>query len=278
VRSKFDAIVDFAGIERYIDTPVKRYSSGMYVRLAFAVAAFLEPEILIVDEVLAVGDAEFQKKAIGKMQDVSQNQGRTVLFVSHNLTAVKNLCQKGMVLKDGSVIFLGDVDESISTYLSQNIDKELPSNVFSVEKNGFKVSLKIKDSGRNDNLSFSGNPIKIMLEIFSPMELRNADLGLGVNDKFGTRIITYHSRFELKEKIYLKKDTNTSVTIKEDFNKLCPGSYQLYLTIFENNQQIVSWPFLGVLKVEENDVYKTGKLPQTQYQGQVLSNAKWIIS
>ena len=103
IKSKFDEIVDFAGVERYIDTPVKRYSSGMYVRLAFAVAAHLEPEILIVDEVLAVGDAEFQKKALGKMKDVSRKDGRTVLFVSHNMAAINTLCQKGLLLGEGQV-------------------------------------------------------------------------------------------------------------------------------------------------------------------------------
>ena len=101
IQSKLDEIIDFSGCERYIDTPVKRYSSGMTVRLGFAVAAFLEPEILVVDEVLAVGDAEFQKKAIGKMKDVSQGQGRTVLFVSHNMTSVKQLCKHGILLENG---------------------------------------------------------------------------------------------------------------------------------------------------------------------------------
>src|SRR6187399_461806 len=103
IKNKFDEIVDFAGVERYIDTPVKRYSSGMYVRLAFGVAAHLEPEILIVDEVLAVGDSEFQKKALGKMKDVSQSQGRTVLFVSHNMLAVKSLCSTGLLMEQGRI-------------------------------------------------------------------------------------------------------------------------------------------------------------------------------
>lgn len=117
ISRKLDAIVDFAGVERYLDTPVKRYSSGMTVRLGFAVAAFLEPEILVVDEVLAVGDAEFQKKAIGKMQDVSRGEGRTVLFVSHNMAAVRSLCQRGVVLEDGGMAFDGAVDDAISRYM-----------------------------------------------------------------------------------------------------------------------------------------------------------------
>lgn len=118
IASKLDEIVAFSGCERYIDTPVKRYSSGMTVRLAFAVAAFLEPEILIVDEVLAVGDAEFQKKALGKMQDISKGEGRTVLFVSHNMAAVKSLCGRGVVLEAGKVVFDGGVDHAIDTYLA----------------------------------------------------------------------------------------------------------------------------------------------------------------
>ncbi|KIA85262.1 ABC transporter ATP-binding protein [Flavobacterium sp. AED] len=120
ITSKLDEIIDFSGCQRYIDTPVKRYSTGMYVRLAFAVAAFLEPEILIIDEVLAVGDAEFQKKAIGKMQDISKEGGRTVLFVSHNMAAVKQLCTRGIVLENGSVVFDGKIDSAIEVYLNDS--------------------------------------------------------------------------------------------------------------------------------------------------------------
>lgn len=120
IRSKIDEIIDFSGCERYIDTPVKRYSSGMTVRLAFAVAAFLEPEILVVDEVLAVGDAEFQKKAIGKMQDISSGDGRTVLFVSHNMAAVRSLCTTTIVLKNGTVGYCGNTEKGIILYLKNN--------------------------------------------------------------------------------------------------------------------------------------------------------------
>jgi lipopolysaccharide transport system ATP-binding protein len=120
IQSKFDEIVDFAGVERYIDTPVKRYSSGMYVRLAFAVAAHLEPEILIVDEVLAVGDAEFQKKCLGKMKDVSVNQGRTVLFVSHNMGAIRSLCNQTIIIKNGLVYFNGGIELGLEEYIREN--------------------------------------------------------------------------------------------------------------------------------------------------------------
>ena len=121
IQAKLDEIVDFSGCERYLDTPVKRYSSGMMVRLGFAVAAHLDPEILVVDEVLAVGDAEFQKKAIGKMQDVSKGEGRTVLFVSHNMDSIRNLCTTGVLLENGMVKLRGDIDDVVSAYVSDNL-------------------------------------------------------------------------------------------------------------------------------------------------------------
>jgi len=127
IKRKFDEIVDFAGVERYVDTPVKRYSSGMYVRLAFGVAAHLEPEILIVDEVLAVGDAEFQKKALGKMKDVSTKEGRTVLFVSHNMPAIRQLCGRGILLNHGCIEFEGYAEAVIQQYFKSNYQSdELP--------------------------------------------------------------------------------------------------------------------------------------------------------
>lgn len=119
VDRKIDEIIDFSGIEKHIDTPVKRYSSGMYVRLAFAVAAHLDSEILIADEVLAVGDASFQKKALGKMNELSTGEGRTVLFVSHNMAAVKGLCNKGMVLEKGTLLYSGNIGGAINSYLSE---------------------------------------------------------------------------------------------------------------------------------------------------------------
>ncbi|TDO77461.1 lipopolysaccharide transport system ATP-binding protein [Flavobacterium chryseum] len=141
IKLKINDIIEFSGCERYIDTPVKRYSSGMTVRLAFAVAAFLEPEILVVDEVLAVGDAEFQKKAIGKMQDISKGEGRTVLFVSHNMAAVKSLCTRGIVLEHGKVVFEGDQNESVDFYLKR---AESRSEINLIDRNDRLGSGKLK--------------------------------------------------------------------------------------------------------------------------------------
>lgn len=143
---KLDEIIDFSGCERYIDTPVKRYSSGMMVRLGFAVAAHLDPEILVVDEVLAVGDAEFQKKAIGKMQDVSKGQGRTVLFVSHNMGSVRTLCKTGVVLNNGSVQLLGSVTEAVDYYLN--------SSIIAKTNNYVKIDKTHRDMGFRGDVTF----------------------------------------------------------------------------------------------------------------------------
>ena len=146
ITQKLDEIVDFAGVERYLDTPVKRYSSGMTVRLGFSIAAHLEPEILVVDEVLAVGDAEFQKKAIGKMQDVSKGEGRTVLFVSHNMTAVKNLCKSGVMLKDGNVQFAGHINEVVDYYLSDETAKGIVNNYWDFKNAPGLEKIKVKSA------------------------------------------------------------------------------------------------------------------------------------
>lgn len=144
ITRKLDEIVDFSGCERYIDTPVKRYSSGMTVRLGFAVAAFLEPEILVVDEVLAVGDAEFQKKAIGKMKEVSQGQGRTVLFVSHNMTSIRNLCKSGVILEKGQVVFRGDAQSAVNQYIAGSFSKMKTEVVFDNSHRGWYVNRNIE--------------------------------------------------------------------------------------------------------------------------------------
>jgi lipopolysaccharide transport system ATP-binding protein len=151
IKSKFDEIIDFSGIERYIDTPVKRYSSGMYVRLAFAVAAFLEPEILIVDEVLAVGDAEFQKKCLGKMKDVSVNDGRTVLFVSHNMSAVNQLTQNCMLVHNGLFVMKDKTDKVLDEYVKLVSDN---NNELSLDTSGIKREADCDSSVIINSMSF----------------------------------------------------------------------------------------------------------------------------
>lgn len=166
IKKNFDAIVDFSGVEKFLDTPVKRYSSGMYVRLAFAVAAHLQPEILIVDEVLAVGDAEFQKKCLGKMNEVSQS-GRTILFVSHNLSAINSLCNKAVVLKKGEGVFYGDVAEATNKYLAGDTafgEVPLANRTDRIGNGSFVfTSVDYYSTAHQSKEIFTGDPVKITL-------------------------------------------------------------------------------------------------------------------
>jgi lipopolysaccharide transport system ATP-binding protein len=170
IRRKFDEIVDFAGVERYVDTPVKRYSSGMYVRLAFAVAAHLEPEILIVDEVLAVGDSEFQRKCIGKMKDVSEREGRTVLFVSHNMESMASLCTKGLLLKNGNVFANGGINDIISTYLDNYsgiaLGKTFPIESAPGNDFGKLLSIKVFSPGNDSGMFEINRDIFVEIKYF----------------------------------------------------------------------------------------------------------------
>jgi lipopolysaccharide transport system ATP-binding protein len=208
IKQKFDEIVDFSGVERYIDTPVKRYSSGMYVRLAFAVAAHLEPEILIVDEVLAVGDAEFQSKCLGKMGEVSKTKGRTVLFVSHNMGAVKNLCSHTVLMERGKVSLMGETRDVIERYLSGDAEidrykywqKDFPG------KNGVMLhSIRVQDDkGSVENALTSSTPVTICVEYELTSEVK--DLRIVVNllafdgtEIFSTSDFNYQSENRLRE-------------------------------------------------------------------------------
>jgi lipopolysaccharide transport system ATP-binding protein len=207
---KLDEIIAFSGVERYIDTPVKRYSSGMYVRLAFAVAAHLESEILIVDEVLAVGDAEFQKKCLGKMNDVSKGEGRTVLFVSHNMSAVKSLCNKGVLLENGLLTYRGHSDECINNYLKDGNEDGVGIRFFGndFESETFKlISISVKNENRNiDNPITEKYPIEVITNIDFYQE--------------GTFNITYHLYNELGEAMFSFYDKDNSAKIEIGNNKI----------------------------------------------------------
>lgn len=188
ITRKFDEIVAFSGVERYIDTPVKRYSSGMYVRLAFAVAAHLESEILIVDEVLAVGDAEFQKKCLGKMNDVSKGEGRTILFVSHNLDAVKKLCNKGLLLHHGQLIHDGNIDTTLDSYLLNYSSNEKQSELNFHEdetKEAQILSVALKDKeGKNVIEFYSNQEICVHITLKNTLLSKGVRLNFSLLDKF----------------------------------------------------------------------------------------------
>ena len=180
IRKKFDEIVAFADVERFLDTPVKRYSSGMYVRLAFAVAAHLEPEVLVVDEVLAVGDAEFQKKCLGKMDEVSRRDGRTVLFVSHNLAAVSQLANRALLLNKGSIAFDGPVSEAVSTYLSARSEHPVyVSPRDEVQEASYIIRAEVVTS-RSNGVQHFGEPLDIKVWIRHTCPMVQACLGVHI--------------------------------------------------------------------------------------------------
>ncbi len=211
IRGKLDEIVDFAGVERYIDTPVKRYSSGMMVRLGFAVAAHLEPEILVVDEVLAVGDAEFQKKAVGKMQDVSNRDGRTILFVSHNMGSIQKLCNRALVLNSGQITYNGEVTNAIKVY-NQTKAKELfiRENIDAFNKPCYK---KVWITDNHDNSVGSiktGDDLKLHFEIINPKK-EELEIKLSFWDGFGNLLWNFsHQQYNLAP---LPKDQNIHSSI-----------------------------------------------------------------
>ncbi|MCB0447368.1 MAG: ATP-binding cassette domain-containing protein [Gelidibacter sp.] len=238
IKEKEAEIIAFSGCERYIETPVKRYSSGMRVRLAFAVAAFLEPDVLVVDEVLAVGDAEFQKKAIGKMQNISRGEGRTVVFVSHNMAAVKSLCTRAIVLESGLIAFNGSTDDAVSYYLkggaelinSRVFEEQYKHNVFHLHQ------IEIKNTGQNvDQPIVQDQAIELQtnITIFSKQP-----------EKYH---LTYHLFNELGEPMF-SFSNNTQTTLKTGLNSLScffpesflqSGQYFLSLFIVENKKSAV---------------------------------------
>lgn len=272
IKRRFDEIVDFSGVERYIDTPVKRYSSGMYVRLAFAVAAHLESEILIVDEVLAVGDAEFQKKCLGKMGEVSNGEGRTVLFVSHNMAAVQSFCKKGILLENGEIVFNGDSERAIDLYTSSGLltDSEYFNNQ-SGENQFNKIIIMNTKGISQGNFKFE-EQIKIEFRFKLNQELvRNTVLGLRVSDQRGRNV--FSSQKSVSE---INKDSEgTFISLCEFPEKLlAPNIYKITVALHIPNAQVIS--FLS--EVVSFSIEETGT-DYNKYYGQdvgcVIVNCNW---
>jgi lipopolysaccharide transport system ATP-binding protein len=269
IRSKFDEIVAFSEIERFLETPVKRYSSGMYVRLAFAVAAHLEPEILVVDEVLAVGDITFQRKCLGKMGEVSR-QGRTVLFVSHNMAAIENLCNRGVVLEHGRVIFEGRTNEAIQEYVrgAQTSGRDSTSDVIDLRsarrKSSEHRSLITTLHVQTDN----NEPVRGGVQIGASLVLRllfrleKPDLvggGFAVENLLGQRIFLAHTTF--CEPLYAAGEGSYCLTCRIPSLALCPGQYRINLGILLGGVEVDSIEDAYRLNVLASDFYGNGRLP-----------------
>jgi len=279
IEEKFDEIVKFADIEKFIDTPVKRYSSGMYVRLAFAVAAHMEPEILIVDEVLAVGDASFQKKCLGKMGDVAK-QGRTVIFVSHNMAAVQNLCDLGIVLENGSIAYNGNIENAVRYYLGKSFHIGHSNDLNALHHEGtqrirFK-KFEIKNSDGETIIS-SGSPLVfyLTLETKEKFDSSNVNFGIGINNLVDDRLVTLFTKFDHS---YLNNsfiiENNTQITCSINGLPLISNSYKI--TLYVDIDGELSDHLVNQIQIEisENDFYGTGNLPSSN-QGPVLIVHRW---
>ena len=235
IKRQLDEIINFSGVERYIDTPVKRYSSGMYVRLAFAVAAHLESEILIVDEVLAVGDAEFQKKAIGKMQNIAHNTGRTVLFVSHNLAAVQQLCNLGLILKNGQVDMFGKVSLAIDRYVNSSNDLiHLIERNDEMAGNHFQLVFLCDSSNSRKNEFSHDEDLYVMIRIVLPNYNEYLELSLRLDDRNKLPIFTIHEPLSAFERI----GNCIEFKVKIPANFIAPGSYSWDICINHPNFKV----------------------------------------
>jgi lipopolysaccharide transport system ATP-binding protein len=266
IQAKLEEIIDFSGVERYVDTPVKRYSSGMYVRLAFAVAAYLEPEILIVDEVLAVGDAEFQKKAVGKMQDVSQNDGRTVLFVSHNMGSIQSLCRSGILLENGSVKYSGDIIKVIDTYLS------------SQQREGFYVNDKLKTSPIYINSISVVDEVNVAKNCFLHTEIIRISAELVINKLipetyFLIVVLDKHKREVFAAESKIENSSHFKLEICPEF--LTRGTYSLQVYVYK--PAVTQYDLLDdVCNFEVIDAGSHFAHLETFNYGSVFGQYKWI--
>lgn len=264
ITAKFDEIVAFADVERFLDTPVKRYSSGMYVRLAFAVAAHLEPEILVVDEVLAVGDAEFQRKCLGKMKEVAMG-GRTVLFVSHNMAAIQNLCSTAIYLKQGQLVTQGPTADVLTSYLKDTGaaarmdlgDRSDRQGNGAIRFTGFYLT---DENGRELAAAQSGSTVVFNFDIAAQRpSLRDLKVAMGVDDQYGQRIT--HLSNEVAGQTFTQADGATRVSIKVPRCPLRNGNYTF--TLFSSvNGEIADYLLnAGGFHVESGDYFGTGRAP-----------------
>ena len=233
ITSKLDEIIDFAGVARYLDTPAKRYSSGMVVRLGFSIAAHLEPEILVVDEVLAVGDAEFQKKAIGKMQDVSKGEGRTVLFVSHNMASINTLCNRICCLKNGTVAFTGNVSDGISFYLNDNstqigdIQDNIQEKIQKLKKDEVFELLDVYVANQSGDVLSTSNSVEIVFQYKVKKSTIGLRIGFDIRDNQSGTILFRTLHDELNNEITPVEPGTYKSTASISANLLKPGSYQI---------------------------------------------------
>jgi lipopolysaccharide transport system ATP-binding protein len=269
IERKFDEIIDFAGIERFLDTPVKRYSSGMYVRLAFAVAAHLEPDILIVDEVLAVGDVAFQNKCLGKMQSVA-NEGRTVLFVSHNMGVLQSLCRRGIVLKGGRCIYDGGIHDAIDSYMASVASSSGGGVLASPERRG-DGSIKLtdvrilNDKGASVDRLIAGRAYTFELDYVCPSAPEALVFIAIISEKTATPLTVFSNR----EQVGVYRNLSNAGTFRCHIPDLplMPGQYHLELALRHTNSTVsADWvPSALKFSVDSSEFFPNGLVPDDRY-------------
>ena len=276
ITRKLDEIVDFAGVGTFIDTPVKRYSSGMTVRLGFAVAAHLEPEILVVDEVLAVGDMEFQGKAVAKMQELSRNSGNTVLFVSHNINALKSLCNNGILIKDGQINCAGDIEKMINEYIIEN-ETNLALKLDTENKRDGNGIVKFTEfyvtdlSGNKLSLILTGSNVVFNFKVRAEKKC-TVDLGFSfftLDGQMISNLFSSHQNYFAN----VEQGLSTITCEIKDF-PFCLEKAIIRGMIYVDNE-LSDWPksHIGLIRIEKSDFYETGKNSSPNIQ--FLFKGKW---
>ena len=284
IASKFDQIVEFAGIEKFLDTPVKYYSSGMYVRLAFSVAAHMEPDILLVDEVLAVGDAEFQRKCLGKMEEITRKDGRTILFVSHNMVAIEKLCVKTMLISGGKISFFGETDRAIRQYNNDVLNHADNMDVSSRKRKKGNLNARFDrvifydSSEKQIRQTLNGVPLIIDL-LYSSKNLERLDdvkFAIAFKNLNGQEMFVCSTDVTHPGKFNLPKDGKIRCTIP-DF-PLSRGSYLLTIAMYANKQLEDFVEEAAKIDVENGDFFGTGQMFPTTWEGkQVLVKHTWNL-
>lgn len=280
IRRKFDQIVGFAEIDRFLDTPVKRYSSGMYVRLAFAVAAHLDPEILIVDEVLAVGDTEFQRRCLGKMQKVA-GEGRTVLFVSHNLQAIERLCRRGLLMRAGRIDYDGPTSQAIERYTSAAMEWDFARRLeFATRQGDGRAQIKrlevLDASGRLTRTLASGEPLCIRIHYFAAERIAFPNVGFALLTGAGVRVLNTLSRDS--GKLPQAIEGHGAIQLEISGVALAIGAYLCNLSIVDRQGHYCDY----LTEVPLLDIADSGELPQSrtydQSHGVIFSTARWQMA
>lgn len=278
IRRKFDDIVSFAGVEKFIDTPVKRYSSGMQVRLAFAVAAHLDPEILIIDEVLAVGDAEFQKRCLGKMNEVSRS-GRTVLFVSHNMAAVEGLCSRAILVEKGCIVMTGPARSVVDSYLrtATTVRPFVDLSAHPNRPTGSRARvtmLRLSSNNGDEAILRIGSDLYVDIS-FAQLPRETADtVSFSINNTRGICVATCNSRIQSGLKIPAAGVVTVRCTVREI--RLTPGIYTIDISIKRHGRLLDYVPAAGTFEIAPTDTYGTGKLV-SDLKGILQPKTEWSI-